>query len=568
MARSFLYQKPKLYFPIWIASLVFSVFLTNCTHHSFSEEAQKDEYGEKVAHEHLVAVQAYTDNVTSSQYRMKVQTEKLVHCSARQVDKITAKRYPFSVIRKVDDIVFGTLCLPLTPFALVGGVVTQDTEIMFFPFTALCPWKNYKPNEAGLLTGPVAGEYKSDLVTGNWQYLGDITQKTDWNHEEISISQGDKRLSTSSDEEGNIVLDLNEIVSRGAYTSLRVEVADGRRVEHRIPAKRFRLLNRFSDGEKQPELQVPNKPRTPKKYVAPEKKSSPPAILSTSSSPNLALYFNHNHSYWVQAQSGLPLVVTPLQPLGTYSDKLLKAQTSRAIQAAQGLYVLGFHFSSQGLFSVEVSTKPGKENSLGWVSSEQIYLWNSINRLSAEGKFRVYSSLLACQRKDQKKSKVLSLSSSRSQLFLPVLGKEDSFWKIAFHMKGTIQFQTGWIDWDNSPNLKVGVRVLKHRLDQGIQYLEKSVAAKEKQEVLGKESFLRLDGPLLIKRPINGLALKRWRKHKEFDKSIMRPLLQIPEDEQAKQLWEASILRISDLVSERNLWEEKEDMVYISAQRD
>lgn len=564
MARSFLYQKSKLYLFIWIASLIFSLFLISCTHHSFSEEAQKDEYGEKVAHEHLVAVQAYTDNVTSSRYRMKVQTEKVVHCSARQVDKITAKRYPFSVIRKVDDIVFGTLCLPLTPFALVGGVVTQDSEIMFFPFTALCPWKNYKPSEAGLLTGPVAGEYKDDLVTGNWQYLGEITQKTDWNHQQVSVSQGGRSLSISSDEEGNIVLDLNEVVSQGAYTSLRVEVANGQRVEHRIPAKRFRLLNRFLDEEKRPEL-VPDKSRTPKKHVPPVRKPFPPVAL-TSSSSNLALYFNHNHAYWVQAQSGLPLVVTPLQPLGTYSDKLLNTQTSRAIQAAQGLYVLDFHFSSQGLFSVEVSTKPGKENSLGWVSSERIYLWDSINRLSAEGKFRVYSSLLACQRKDQKKSKVLSLSSSRSQLFLPVLKKQDSFWKIAFHMKGTIQFQTGWIDWSNSPNLKVGVRVLKHRLDQAIQYLEKSVAAKQK--TLDKESFLRLDGPLLIKRPDKTLALKNWVKQKEFDKSIMRPLLQIPQDDQSKQLWEASILRISDLVSERNLWKEKEDMVYISARRD
>ena len=136
----------------WLVVALMAIFFCSCANTAMHREVIREpQIHKKDEVKQLIVKRALNDDVSSEMYYMQLIKNTVFQKSARNNTRIVVRRYPFSAIRKLDEIIIGAVTVPFTPLAIIGGLVNDDPDLAFYPLSMLWPMRNFRPEKGGLL---------------------------------------------------------------------------------------------------------------------------------------------------------------------------------------------------------------------------------------------------------------------------------------------------------------------------------------------------------------------------------------------------------------------------------
>jgi hypothetical protein len=127
----------------------------------------------------------------------------------------------------------------------------------------------------------------------------------------------------------------------------------------------------------------------------------------------------------------------------------------------------------------------------------------------------------------------------------------------------SIVYKHGWIRWAEEPGIKSEVRIMKHKLDMALAYLEKNVIWEEKSSILQKGLQTKVDGPLSLRRQTGEMFLSSLNREENYTpRSVHGQFIRTPLDATEHEQFQRYVLYVTSLMA-KNEAEIKDDMVYV-----
>lgn len=578
------------------------VAMCSCANTAMSREVIKQpQIQKKHTLRKLVVKRALQDDVSSEMYKIQLIESSVFQKSIRNNTKIVVKRYPFSVGRKLDEFIIGAITVPFTPLAIVGGIVNDDPDLVFYPLSMIWPFRNFRPEKAGLLSGPVTPEVTTKIVKGNWQNIGQKKKISVLKNARFKLQVNGKQARFHTDKNGIATINLSNlpgVKENNSSVDIRIVVNSKLKTNHRITPQRLLVARRSSQifvpkqdtqeetfedniSENLETDLSENTPISKEKVVAlnpntitpsqeiPAKKPMDLIPNKVNSHPGMDrsfLYKGLSHGYWIKKQDGFPIMALPNRSrLVLYGSENLENPNGKTLEMGKEYYVFSFTFSNTNNknVAVKVGTSPFENAAHGWTYAKDLFLWNTLNRVSATRSFRIYRSHDSCLRGDDSNSLMFKINGDSP--YFPVLERKGSIWCIAYPDKNNY-LQYGWIQWLSETGLEVEVRAMKHKIDMAINYLAKKVILNATD--LEKQYILELRGPLYLLKPKEEMKMSSLVKEKESSRISKARQIEAPVDEEEFQKFHQQVQELGKILTEKEVWQTDDDVIYIPAERD
>lgn len=588
--------------------LCFAILLCSCANTATHREVVKQPRVEtKDTVNSLVVKRALRDDVSSKMYKIQLMKEVSYTKFTRSDTKIVEKRYPFSVARKVDEFIIGAITVPFTPLAIVGGVINGDPDLAIYPVSMIWPFRNFRPEKAGLLSGPVTPEVTTNVIPGAWRREGTKRDVSIVRGGQLKIITNGKMADFHTTKDGIIIINLSKLP--GVYDSngsvdLRVTF-NGQSVDHTISAQRLVVVRNNAQPDPSPQNDLPGneipdltqdlseketvaqvkKPveekvaentvdptelnATPDNQVVPAKKPTELIPAPTNQYPGMdraLLYKGLTHGYWIKKQDGFPIMGVPNKPgVVAYTTENMQQPNGNVLAIMKEYYVFAFSFAKDNAnVAVKVGTSPFENNAHGWINAKDLFLWNTLYRVRATKSFSIYRSHDDCL---QGSNNVFTFEISQENVdtYFPVLEKKGSIWCIAYPDQNG-HLQHGWVQWLSENGLEVEVRAMKHKIDMAINYLAKRIIINA--EDLEKQYTMELRGPLYLLKPKEEMKMSSFKREKESSKITKARQIEAPADEAEFQEFHRQVQELGKILTEKEVWQTDDDVIYVPAERD
>lgn len=584
-----------------------AILFCSCSNTAMHREVVREpQVHKKDEIQQLVVRRALNDDVSSEMYYIQLIKSSVFQKSARNNTRVVIRRYPFSAVRKLDEIIIGVITVPFTPLAMIGGVVNDDPDLAFYPLSMLWPLRNFRPEKGGLLTGPVIPEEKTNIVEGNWQYLGEEKETAVLKNAKFKIQVNKKEARFHTDGDGVAIVNLSKIphiFDDKGDIELNI-LWDNLQANHVISSQRLLVVRAKNQSlpkeeskssndtifEDLPGESLPLDLSSKKEVIVEAKKSESttqpksvelsqivPAQQPTDLIPNKVdtlpgmdralLYKGLSHGYWIKKEDGFPIMALPNKPsVVVYGTQNLESPNGSTLVMGKEYYVFSFDFGNDNRnTAVKVGTSPFENNAYGWVYAKDLFLWNTLNRLSATKSFDIYTTHDDCLRGNDKAKKTFVIDEQNQDLYFPVLERKGSVWCIAYP-DGNNHLKHGWIQWLSETGLQVEVRAMKHKIDMAINYLAKKVIIKT--DDLEKQYVMELQGPLYLLKPKENMQMSSFVKEKESMKVTKARQIEAPTDEKEFEAFHQQVQELGQILTEKDVWQTDDDVLYIPAERD
>ncbi len=148
-----------------------------------------------------------------------------------------------------------------------------------------------------------------------------------------------------------------------------------------------------------------------------------------------------------------------------------------------------------------------------------------------------------------------------------MLAKKKNAWCVAYPDSSKQKFYYAWINFSKEQGLQPEVRIMKHRLDLAISYLEKNLIKGNSTQKLQKDFAVELVGPLLLKKPEEKMRFSTFTHHGQSFDSHIGSLINLPKGEKKQQAFQQSILGLANMITKEQM-QQQQDIIYIPARRD
>lgn len=569
---------------MWIAALaVWGV--CGCAHTATSYSRQENSELREYKHvKKLVVATADSDERASAIYRIKISEDAEIQRAVRTVAEVTVKEYPFSGARKIDDLFIGIVGAPFAPLAILGGLANGETDLMLFPLSAWNPLANFRPDKGGLFSGPISPRYQQYSEKSDWQYqpathtvqpyVGSLLVKTDGNS-----------LQASTDATGVATVDLVRLLGgrmAAGDVTISVHTASDMVCTHLIPAARLASIARPKSvpaqtdpqpSRPQPASQRPPVVKAPQQVpvqAAPRTMPTSRQLAVSSLMPvvrqpkagQLLLYKAARWGYWVNNEGVAVLALPTHADVQLYADEFLHYPTKKQLRFGKAYYVFAFTFDpvNQIALAAKVGIAPREEECAGWVSAQDTMLWQTLYLVAVKDKITLYPTQESCRQGNSQQAFTVDVRSAMPAL--PVIEQRDKLWCLACpdtQGQGDT-LRLGWLSWDDSSGSRLQVRVMKHKLDVALKFLENKIIQGNQQP---NEQFeLALQGPLCLQQMTGEMFLASFNKESQENETVQGQFLDIPSQSPAIDEFQETILTISNELLKKNLWE-GDDVVFL-----
>ncbi len=560
--------------------------ISGCAHTATSYSRQEN--SELREHKHvkkLIVSAVPGDDRRSAFYRIKVAEDAEIQRAVRTIAEVTVKEYPFSGARKIDEVFIGIVGAPFMPLAFIGGLANNEPDLIFFPLSAWNPFANFRPGKGGIFSGPISPRYQQHTEKGEWKYLSPTKTVQPYASGNLLIEANGRSLRLATDQHGVAVIDCNRLgIVPGASSDIRLTIRTSHDMVcmHNIPATRLAAILPAKTARPQamPPAVLPkprssqplvNKPQSAlakvtRRAVQPSRQlaiSSLMPSLPKAKAGEVLLYKTERYGYWVSSEGIAVLALPAREGAQLYADEYLRYLVKKELGASKAYYVFAFTFDpiTHITLAAKIGTSPREEESVGWISAQDIVLWQTLYLLADTNPLTLFPSYESCRQGNSRTALTYKGESNTPMPALPVIEQRENAWCVAYpdvqNQGKTLSF--GWLAWNNSLASQLQVRVMKHKLDAAIQFLENKIILGDKQT---SNSFaLELHGPLSLQQVTGEMFLASFNKGKEDKQSIQGQFLDIPNGA-AYDEFQETILRISNELLKKNLWE-GDDVVYL-----
>ena len=558
----------KLQRMIGIALRTAVIFLAGCAQTVTSYP--QDNQTETKAHQQtkrLLVTQAPQDRATAHLYQFKVVEEVQVQNSSRPMSRITTQRYPFSLARKFDDILMGVLGAPFTPLAIIGGLASGESDLILFPLSALNPFANFRPDKAGLLTGPVSIEHQQYTEAGEWSRQPTKNVVQPLANATLKVTVWSREITVITDKEGIAIIDLNQVAGNDWRDSLSLSIRTANQMQCQHLITRDRLLASRPGQLRVPSL--PLQPSTPRLPVMTRAKTGGIPI-NNAIKPGAALFYKlDNFGYWVNGK-GLAVFALPAHSnVKIYADEYLRYQVARPMISGKSYYLFGFAFDpvTQITLAVKIGLAPLESKALGWVSAQEVLPWNTPYRLALKKPLELYATEESCQRNNRQTAIVYGPDAAGYVPALPVLDRTGKAWCLAYPDPDdpAHALRLGWIRQQEETVATLQIRVMKHKMDRALKFLENRVIWGMPLAYAHPELKVKLTGPLALVKMTGEMFIASFNKDNDLGQPMDGLFLDLPKNEQNYVLFQSSLLYFSNLMSKNGLWE-GEDVAYVAVE--
>lgn len=501
----------------------------------------------------LVVMPVPEEDRTSKVHKIKIMEDARIHRMTREVSEVTIQRYPFSAARKIDDCIIGVIGAPFTPLAILGGLVNGDAEMMVFPLSAWNPFVNFRPDKGGLFTGPIAMEYEKVTEEGDWTPVEPIFNLQPLVLSEIQVGSPKGKITVQTDGNGIAAIDLSQLFELGNHyqdLSLRISTPNALQCTYTVGEDRFLAIDARGRAV-QPERPPVTLPPAP----LPEK----PKLLLARESERLLVYKVGDYGYWVNEDGVAVLALPAHRPLEAFADEYLRYRLHKPLEGTDGYYIFDFAFDPvrQITLAVKVGESPREKDALGWVSAQGVFLWNTFYRVRTDRPLLVYPTYESCNWQNQGMASEYAPGDNGA---LPVLEQKDSNWCIAYPGEGD-SLHYGWVRWEK-PAGKLEVRLMKHKIDAALSYMEQELIWGKSRESLEDDLRVHLHGPLSLLKVTWERFCSSFNKESYEEKSIAGRFIDVPLPLEDYRRFQLMVLSLADLLLKKNLWHGR-DILYV-----